>query len=42
MHMVAQWTPRLIYMGITCFIGFRIIAYYTGYFHQIDQIIDGK
>jgi type IV pilus assembly protein PilC len=42
MRMVAQWTPRLIYMGITCFVGFRIIAFYTGYFHQIDQIIDGK
>ena len=42
MRMVAQWTPRLIYMGIVCFVGFRIISFYTGYFNQIDQIIDGK
>ena len=42
MRMVAQWTPRLIYLGITCFVGFRIIAFYTGYFHQIDQIMDMK
>jgi type II secretory pathway component PulF len=42
MHMVAQWTPRLIYFGIVIFVGFRIIAFYTGYFHQIDQIMDMK
>jgi type IV pilus assembly protein PilC len=42
MRMVAQWTPRLIYFGIICYVGFRIIAFYTGYFNQIGQIIDGK
>jgi len=42
MHLFAQWTPRLIYFGIACFIGFRIITFYQGYFHQIDQIIDMK
>jgi type II secretory pathway component PulF len=42
MHMVSQWTPRLIYFGIVCYVGFRIIAFYMGYFHQIDQIMDMK
>lgn len=42
MHTFAQWTPRLIYMGIVCFVGFRIISFYAGYFNQLDQIMDGK
>jgi type II secretory pathway component PulF len=42
MHLVAMWTPRLIYIGICCFVGFRIIGFYTSYFNQVGQIIDGK
>jgi type II secretory pathway component PulF len=42
MHMVAQWTPRLIYFGICIFVGIKIIASYMVYFHQIDQIMDMK
>jgi type II secretory pathway component PulF len=42
MRMVSQWTPRIIYFGIVCFVAFRIIAFYTGYFNQINQIIDGR
>jgi type II secretory pathway component PulF len=42
MHMVAQWTPRLIYFGICIVVGFRIVAFYTGYFKQINDIMDMK
>ncbi|HEY3854078.1 MAG TPA: type II secretion system F family protein [Verrucomicrobiae bacterium] len=42
MHMVAQWTPRLVYFGICIFVGIRIISFYTGYFNQIDEIMDMK
>jgi type II secretory pathway component PulF len=38
MRMVSQWTPRLIYLLITCYVGFRIIMFYTGYFKQFDDI----
>jgi type IV pilus assembly protein PilC len=42
MHMVAQWSPRMIYFGICIFVGYKIVASYADYFHQIDQIMDGK
>jgi type IV pilus assembly protein PilC len=42
MHMVAQWTPRLIYFGICIFVGFRIVSYYTGYYKQLNEIMDMK
>ncbi len=42
MHMVAQWTPRLVYFGICIVVGIRIVAFYTGYFKQINDIMDMK
>jgi len=42
MRLVSQWTPRLIYMLIVCFVGFRIIMFYTSYFNQLGQIMDMK
>jgi type II secretory pathway component PulF len=38
LRMVAQWAPRLIYFGIVIYIGWKILAYYSGYFSQINQI----
>jgi type II secretory pathway component PulF len=42
MRMVAQWTPRLVYFGILIYVALRIIAFYTGYFREIDNAIDMK
>jgi type IV pilus assembly protein PilC len=35
---LAQWTPKLVYFGIVFFVAWKIISFYTGYFHQIDEI----
>jgi type II secretory pathway component PulF len=42
MRTVAQWTPRLVYFGIVIYVALRIIAFYTGYFKQINEIMDMK
>jgi len=38
MRALAQWTPKLVYFGIILFVAYKIIAFYSGYFHQIDDI----
>jgi type II secretory pathway component PulF len=35
MHLVAQWTPRIVYGIIAGMIAYRIIAFYAGYVQQI-------
>lgn len=42
MHMVAQWTPRLIYFGILLVVAWRIISFYMGYFAQVNDIMNMK
>jgi type II secretory pathway component PulF len=37
----ATWTPRLVYMLVALFIGYKIIQFYTGYFNQISTITNG-
>lgn len=38
MHIVSQWTPRLLYLAILLVVAWRIIAFYTGYFKMIQNI----
>ncbi len=38
MKALSQWTPKLVYFGILFFVAWKIITFYTGYFHQIDEI----
>lgn len=38
MKNLAQWTPKLVYFGIVFFVAWKIISFYTGYFHQLDEI----
>ena len=38
MKALSQWTPKLVYFGILFFVAWKIITFYTGYFHQIDDI----
>jgi type IV pilus assembly protein PilC len=42
MHIVAQWTPRLIYFGILLIVAWRIISFYMGYFSQLNDIMNMK
>jgi type II secretory pathway component PulF len=39
MHAVAQWTPRLIYLGVMLVIAYQIIHFYLGYFGQIREVL---
>jgi type II secretory pathway component PulF len=38
-HAVAQWVPRLIYLIIALFIGYRIISFYAGYFGELNRVM---
>ncbi len=42
MHMVALWTPRLIYYAILIFVGYKIISSYSDMWKAQDQFIYGK
>lgn len=33
----AAWLPRLLYLGIALYLGYRIVEYYRGYFKLIDS-----
>ena len=35
LHAIAQWTPRLIYLGVMLVIAYKIIHFYLGYFQQV-------
>ncbi len=39
-HAVAQWVPRIIYLIIALFIGYRIISFYAGYFGELNRVMD--
>src|SRR5208282_3580686 len=41
LHAFATWTPRLVYMLVALFIGYKIVQFYTGYFNQISTITNG-
>jgi type II secretory pathway component PulF len=38
---VAQWVPRIIYMIIVLVIAYEIIQFYTGYFNQAINSVNG-
>ncbi len=35
---LAQWTPRVVYLGIMLMIAFRVLQFYSGYFQTIQNI----
>ena len=39
LHLLAKWGPMLIYLSVAGFVGFKVISFYTGYFHQLDEIM---
>jgi type IV pilus assembly protein PilC len=36
LHAVAQWSPRIIYFLVAIMIGWRVVAFWSGYFKQIQ------
>jgi type IV pilus assembly protein PilC len=38
---LAQWTPRLVYLGIVFMIAYRIIQFWTGYYKTISDVTGG-
>jgi len=36
----AKWVPRLIYFGIVFYVAWRIIIFYTGYFHEVGAAMN--
>ncbi len=39
LHMLAQWIPRLIYIGIVLWIATQIIGFWSSYFGQLDGVV---
>jgi len=37
---LAEWLPRLIYLGIVGYLGYRIVGLYAGYLRQVQEITD--
>lgn len=41
LDLLAEWGPRLIYLGVVVYIGFRIVAWYAGYMRTIEDLTKG-
>ena len=37
LHLVAQWTPRAVYLVVMLAIAYRIVQFWSGYFRQIQD-----
>lgn len=37
LHAVAQWSPRVVYLGVALVIAYRVVAFWTGYFNEIGK-----
>ena len=38
LHTVAEWTPRLIYIGIALAIAAQVIGFYSGYYATLGRL----
>ena len=34
------WYPKLLFAGVACYIAFKVISIYLGYFDQIDELLE--
>jgi type II secretory pathway component PulF len=41
LHVVAQWTPRVVYLVVMLAIAYKIISFYAGYFKQVGDVMNG-
>jgi type II secretory pathway component PulF len=39
LHALAQWTPRVIYLGVVLMIAYKIVQFWSGYFGQIQNVL---
>ena len=37
---IAEWFPRLLYIAIMAYIGWRIVSFYSGYFRSLQNVTD--
>lgn len=37
---VSTWVPRLFYFAVVLVIAYRVVSFWTGYFQQVQQVID--
>lgn len=42
LHAAAKWAPSIVYGFIAAYIAWRVIQFWTGYFNQINQVMDGN
>ena len=35
---LAEWLPRLLYLVVAAYIGYRIVSFYAGYLKQVEEI----
>jgi type II secretory pathway component PulF len=38
-RLLAQWMPRMVYLGLMLVIAYRIVMFYTGYFNQLAPLL---
>jgi type II secretory pathway component PulF len=36
---LSEWLPKIVYLAIVLMIAWRVVSFYTGYFGQINQVI---
>ena len=37
---LAEWVPRMIYIGVVVYLGYRIVDFYASYWKRIEEISD--
>ncbi len=38
LDVITEWAPRLLYLGIVVYVGYKIVAFYSGYFGQLNDL----
>ena len=38
---MGQWVPRIVYLVVVIFVGYKIVSFWTGYFAGIGRVLDG-
>jgi type IV pilus assembly protein PilC len=38
LDILAEWVPRLIYIGVLMYVGYRIVSFYAGYMKTIEDL----
>ena len=41
MRLISEWSPKLVYYLVMLLIAWKIVSYYIGYFHQLEEVDKG-